>query len=65
MGPLLDLALDAWMTGNEARLLSGCLPNAGLKLMLCKKSRDEDGRKGRSRRGWDGDADEGERTNNR
>lgn len=39
--PPLNLALDARMTGNEARFVrSGCRPNAVLRPVLCRKSRD-------------------------
>ncbi|KAF9455778.1 hypothetical protein BDZ94DRAFT_538912 [Collybia nuda] len=43
MGPPLDLALDARITGNETRFVrSGCWPNAVLRPVLCKKSREDE-----------------------
>ena len=45
MGPPLDLALDARITGGLARFVrSGCWPNAVLRPVLCKgkgKAREE------------------------
>jgi hypothetical protein len=42
-GPPLDLALDARITGNEARFLrSGCRPNAVLRPMICPRAKKND-----------------------
>ncbi|KAF8261837.1 hypothetical protein EI94DRAFT_1745077 [Lactarius quietus] len=39
-GPPLDVALDARITGNEARFVrSGCRPNAVLRPMLCPRTK--------------------------
>jgi len=44
-GPPLDIALDARITGNEARFLrSGCRPNAVLRPMICPRSKGNDER---------------------
>ncbi|KAN0129448.1 hypothetical protein V8E53_012780 [Lactarius tabidus] len=42
-GPPLDVALDARITGNEARFVrSGCRPNAVLRPMICKTTEEQD-----------------------
>ena len=42
-GPPLDVALDARITGNEARFVrSGCRPNAVLRPMICKAPEEHD-----------------------
>jgi uncharacterized protein len=44
-GPPLDVALDARITGNEARFVrSGCRPNAVLRPMICPRARGNDDR---------------------
>ena len=42
-GPPLDVALDARITGNEARFVrSGCRPNAVLRPMICPRAKATD-----------------------
>ncbi len=42
-GPPLDVALDARITGNEARFLrSGCRPNAVLRPVICPRAKGND-----------------------
>ena len=42
-GPPLDVALDARITGNEARFLrSGCRPNAVLRPLICPRAKGND-----------------------
>jgi hypothetical protein len=44
-GPPLDVALDARITGNEARFVrSGCRPNAVLRPMICPRAKGNDER---------------------
>ncbi|KAH8989042.1 hypothetical protein EDB86DRAFT_2008934 [Lactarius hatsudake] len=44
-GPPLDVALDARITGNEARFVrSGCRPNAVLRPMICSPTKGTDQR---------------------
>ena len=43
-GPPLDVALDARITGNEARFVrSGCRPNAVLRPVICPHAKGDDG----------------------
>jgi hypothetical protein len=42
-GPPLDVALDARITGNEARFVrSGCRPNAVLRPVICPRAKGND-----------------------